>query len=122
MAVRHYQELKVWQRAMDLAVQCYQATSDFPKEELFGLVSQIRRAASSIPANLAEGQGRENTKEFLHFLSVARGSLRELETHLLLSHRVCFLDSSRLESLVEVIDEVSRMMSGLRKALEDKIR
>ena len=79
------QELEVWQKSMDLAVACYEATRSFPKEELFGLTSQIRRASSSMPANIAEGQGRQSTKEFLNFLSIARGSLKEVETHLILS-------------------------------------
>jgi len=82
MALQSYKELEVWQLAMDLAEECYQATKVLPKEELFGMTCQIRRAAASIPANIAEGQGREHTREFLHHLSVARGSLMELETHL----------------------------------------
>src|SRR5438093_1116285 len=85
MTVQHYRQLEVWQGGMELAEKCYLATRGFPREELFGLVSQIRRAAVSIPANIAEGQGREHTREFLHFLSMARGSLMEVETHLLLS-------------------------------------
>ncbi len=84
MGIQSYRELEVWQLGMDLAEECYRVTKGFPKEELFGMTSQIRRAAASIPANIAEGQGREHTKEFLHHLSVARGSLMELETHLML--------------------------------------
>jgi four helix bundle protein len=72
MTVQSYQELEVWQVAMTLAEQCYKATKAFPKEELFGMISQIRRAAASIPANIAEGQGREHTREFLNHLSIAR--------------------------------------------------
>jgi four helix bundle protein len=91
MRVRHYRELKVWQAAMDLAERCYLMTKSFPKDELFGMTSQIRRAAASVPANIAEGQGRQSTKEFLRFLSIARGSLMELETHLILCQRVRLL-------------------------------
>jgi four helix bundle protein len=91
VAAKHYRELEVWQLAMDLATECYQVTKLFPKEELFGMTSQIRRAAASIPANIAEGQGRESTKEFLNFLSISWGSLMELETHLLLCQRVGLL-------------------------------
>src|SRR5688572_11872519 len=107
MAVRSYRELKVWQTAFSLAKECYFATKGFPKEELFGMASQIRRAAASIPANIAEGQGRQHRKEFLNHLSIARGSLKELETHLLLSAEVGLLAPSDLRALLEVADQVS---------------
>ena len=121
MTVKHYRELKVWQVAMNLAEQCYLATKNFPKEEQFGLTSQIRRAAASVSANIAEGQGRQHTKEFLNFLSVARGSLMEVETHLLLSQRVGLLNQTTLDALLTMSDEISRMLSGLRRALEAKL-
>jgi four helix bundle protein len=121
MAVQHYRELKVWQAAMDLAVQCYQATRGFPKDEMFGMTSQIRRAAASIPANIAEGQGRRHTKEFLNFLGTARGSLTELETHLLLSQRVNLLKDKDAAPLLSLADEVGRMLSGLRRSLERRL-
>ena len=121
MTVQHYRELKVWQAAMNLAEQCYLATKNFPKEELFGLTSQIRRAAASVPANIAEGQGRQHTKEFLNHLSIARGSLMEVETHLLLSQRVGLLNQTTLDALLTISDEISRMLSGLRRALEKKV-
>jgi four helix bundle protein len=121
MTVQHYRELKVWQAAMSLAEECYAATKNFPREELFGLTSQIRRAAASVPANIAEGQGRQHTKEFLNFLSVARGSLMEVETHLLLSQRVGLLNQTTLDSLLTMSAEISRMLSGLRRALEKRV-
>ncbi len=121
MIVQSYRELEVWQFAMDLAEKCYQTTKTFPKEELFGLTSQIRRASSSIPANIAEGQGRDHTKEFLNHLSIARGSLMELETHLMLSQRVGFLQQAELDSVLAATDRISRMLSGLRKALEKRL-
>jgi four helix bundle protein len=121
MAVTHYRELEVWQVAMDLAAQCYQVTKAFPKDELFGMTSQIRRAATSIPANIAEGQGRQHTKEFVQFLSVARGSLSELETHLILCQRVGLLKPQQLDLLMAMTDRISRMLSGLRKALENRL-
>ena len=121
MTVQHYRELKVWQAAMNLAEHCYLATKSFPREELFGLTSQIRRAAASVPANIAEGQGRRHTKEFLNFLSVARGSLMEVETHLLLSQRVGLLNQTTLDSLLTTSAEISRMLSGLRRALEKRV-
>jgi four helix bundle protein len=120
MTIQSYKQLEVWQFAMDLAQQCYLATKQFPREELFGLTSQIRRAAVSIPANIAEGQGRAHTKEFLNHLSIARGSLMELETHLMLSQRVGLLEVAELEKLLAASDRISRMLSGLRKALQQK--
>lgn len=117
MPVRDYRDLKVWQAAMTLAERCYIVTKTFPKDELFGMTSQIRRAAASIQANIAEGHGRQGTKEFLNFLSVARGSLMELETHLQLSSRVGLLPEMQLFELQKSTDEVSRMLSGLRKSL-----
>ena len=121
MTVRHYRDLRVWQLAMDLAEQCYLATKGFPMEERFGLTSQIRRAAASIPANIAEGQGRQHTREFLNYLSIARGSLMELETHLLLSQRVGLLVQTTLNPLLMMSDEIGRMLSGLRRALEGRL-
>lgn len=121
MTIQSYQELKVWQQAMDLAVLCYQKTQSFPKEERYGLVSQIRRAATSIPANIAEGQGRQHTKEFLNSLSIARGSLKELETHLILCGRVGFLAEAEVVHLLEHCDAISRMLMGLRTALEARL-
>jgi four helix bundle protein len=122
MSVRHYRELKVWQAAMDLAERCYLASKGFPKDELFGMTSQIRRAAASVPANIAEGQGRQHTKEFLNFLGTARGSLMELETHLILSQRVGLLKAQDVEALLNLADEIGRMLSGLRRSLVDKDR
>ena len=121
MALQNYQDLGVWQKAMQLAEDCYTVTRRFPKEELFGLTSQIRRAAVSVPANIAEGQGRQYTKEFLNHLSIARGSLKELETHLILGQRVGLLEPSALKQLLAQADEISRMMSGLRKALQERL-
>jgi four helix bundle protein len=122
MTIQHYRQLEVWHSAMELAEKCYLATRQFPKQEIFGLVSQIRPAAGSIPANIAEGQSREHTKEFLHHLNIAWGSLMELETHLLLSQRVGFLDQAELDPLLTLAGLMSRMLSGLRKALEHRIR
>src|SRR5260370_38716106 len=102
---------------MDLAVLCYQVTRLFPKEERYGLTSQIRRAASSIPANIAEGQARQHTKEFLNFLSTARGSLKELETHLILSQRVGLLQEASLQQLLTNTDDDARMSAAVRTTL-----
>ncbi|HKC66104.1 MAG TPA: four helix bundle protein, partial [Pyrinomonadaceae bacterium] len=88
--VRNYSELIVWQKAMDLVEGIYAATKQFPKEEIYGLTSQIRRAAVSIPSNIAEGQGRKSINEFLHHLSIAYGSLREVETQILIAERLLY--------------------------------
>src|SRR5688572_19994093 len=110
MAIRSYRDLEVWNLAMDLAVECYRATESFPKAELFGMTSQIRRASASIPANIAEGYGRQGSGEFMRFLAIARGSLSELETHLILSERVGLLPQVSLVSLLALADRVSRML------------
>jgi four helix bundle protein len=120
-AVRTYRDLSVWQRAMDLVVVAYQRTKRLPKDELYGLTSQIHGAETSIPANIAEGQGRRFTGEFLHLLGVARGSLIELETHMLVSHRFGFLNSSEVNECLDVAPQVSRMLSGLMRSLESRM-
>jgi four helix bundle protein len=121
MGLQSYREFEVWQLAMDLAEQCYRVTNEFPKHELFGMTTQVRRASASMPANIAEGQGREHTREFLNFLSVARGSLMETETHLRLSQRVGLLPQEQLDPLLALTDRISRMLTGLRKALEKRL-
>jgi four helix bundle protein len=121
MSVQHYRELIVWQKAMSLAKLGYQLTKSFPKDELFGMTSQIRRAAASIPANIAEGNGRAHTREYLNHLSIARGSLAELETHLLLSKEVELLKEADLHRCLSLADEISRMLTALRKALESRL-
>lgn len=88
-----YQDLLVWQKAMDLATDCYKITKSFSKEELFGITSQIRRSAVSVPSNIAEGQERNSKNEFIHFLGITQGSLRELETQIILSQRVEYISN-----------------------------
>ena len=107
---RTIKELKIWQKSVDLAVASYGVSKGFPKEERFGLVSQIRRAATSVPANIAEGFGRWNSREFSRFLSIASGSLRELETHFQIAARLGYISANRLAPLFEAIDEVARMI------------
>ena len=118
--VKGYFELNVWQMAMDLAVACYRVTATFPSEELYGLTSQIRRAAASVPANVAEGQGRRTTGDFLRFLAIAYGSLMELETHLRLGARLGYLDDICEARLLRRTEEVGRMLNGLANALRAK--
>jgi four helix bundle protein len=118
MTLKSYRDLKVWQKAMDLVVECYRITTLLPKNETYGLVSQIQRAAVSIPANIAEGQGRDHLGDYLHHLSMDNGSLMELETHLLLLPRLSYLSSSELENAFHLTDEVGKMLSGLSKSLK----
>ena len=100
-AINSYQDLNVWQDGMALAELCYRLTKEFPREELFAMTSQIRRAAVSIPSNIAEGHGRESTQSFVQFLRVSQGSLKELETHLLLSERVGLLTQQQIKAPME---------------------
>jgi four helix bundle protein len=119
--MQSFRDLEVWQVSLDLAVACYEATKPFPKEERYGLVSQIRRASASVPANIAEGHGRQHTKEFLHSLGIANGSLYELETHLLLCRRVQLLTAEEVGPLLVLCERVSKMIARLRQALERKL-
>ena len=117
MSTSSYRKLDVWQKAMDLLVECYRTSKEFPREELYGLTSQLQRAAVSVPANIAEGQGREHRKEFLHHLSIAHGSVAELETHLQIAERLGYLYSGEVQSLLTRSEEIGRMINGLRKSL-----
>ncbi|PYS23202.1 MAG: four helix bundle protein [Acidobacteria bacterium] len=117
MTVRNYQELIVWQRAMDLVEDVYKTTKDFPREELYALTGQIRRAAVSIPSNIAEGQGRRTTADFLRHLSIAYGSLREVETQALIARRLNYIVQARLEEVMNRAGEVGRLLNGLMASL-----
>ncbi|MFB3923950.1 MAG: four helix bundle protein [Terriglobia bacterium] len=117
-AIESYRDLRVWQQSMSLAEASYHLTQHFPKEELYGMVSQIRRAAVSIPANIAEGNGRENRGEYIQFLRIAQGSLKELETHLLLAERVGLTSPTTLEVVISQCGDVGRMLRGLIRSLQ----
>lgn len=115
--IKSHRDLIVWRKAMDLAVLVYKATEGFPKHELYGLTNQIRRAASSVPANIAEGQGRRSKTEFRQFLGNARGSLLELDTHLELALRLNYLTPSQHEGIYGQVQEVGRILNGLLRSL-----
>lgn len=117
MAVRDYTQLETWQRAMDLADAVYKVTRTYPKEELYGLTSQTRRSAVSVPSNIAEGQGRGNSREFVRFLAVARGSLFELQTQIRLAERFGDVDAARAETLIEQSGTVGKLVNGLIRAV-----
>jgi len=118
VTVKSYRDLQVWQKAMDIVVESYRLTKLLPSSENYGLASQIQRAAVSIPANIAEGHGREHLREYLHYLSVANGSLMELETHLLIVKRLAYLKEGELDSVFVHAAEVGRMLSGLISKLK----
>jgi four helix bundle protein len=117
-AVRSYKDLLAWQKSMDLVAAVYRASQGFPKEEIFGLVSQIRRAAVSVPSNIAEGHARTSRKEFQYFLSNARGSLAQLETQLTIAHQLAYIDKAGINQLLDRVGEVGRILNGLMTALK----
>jgi|SRR5262245_26612120 len=117
MAGKSYCDLETWQRAMDLVEETYEETRTFPKDELYGLTNQLRRAVISIPSNIAEGQGRESLKEFLHHLSIAYGSLCEAQTQILIALRLHYLDAEKTEKLMNRTNEVGRLINGLSRSL-----
>jgi four helix bundle protein len=114
---KHYKDLLVWQKGMNLAKLVYQLTMRFPAEERYGLTSQMRRAAVSVPSNIAEGQARRGTYEFLQFLSVAGGSLAELETQICLSVELGFTQQAEVEPALREIDELQKMLVALKRKL-----
>lgn len=118
--VRSHRDLLVWQRAMDVAVSAYELTRQYPREELFGLTSQSRRAAASVAANIAEGYGRATRQAYLNFLRIARGSLKELETHVALAERVGLAPSARTKALLDQTDELGRMLHGLISKVQSR--
>jgi len=120
-AVQSYRDLRVWQEAMAVAVACYELTRSFPREEMYGMTSQIRRASNSIAANIAEGHGRETSASFVHFLRTAQGSLKELETHLILATRVKLAPSTSIEPLFGQCDALGRMLRALIRSLQQRI-
>ncbi|MDY6901172.1 MAG: four helix bundle protein [Cyanobacteriota bacterium] len=115
--MKDFQRLKVWSKAHQLTLILYKETKSFPKEELFGLTSQIRRSASSIPANLAEGCGRDSEKELARFIQIAQGSAYELEYHLLLAYELEYLAKTRYIDLRSQVLEVQRMLYSFRNKL-----
>lgn len=115
-----YRDLEVWHKAMHVVVECYKITREFPKHEIYGLSSQLQRAAVSIPANIAEGRERQHRKEFLQHISIANGSVAELETHIQIAERLSYLDSQQAKCLLDQTAEIGRMLNGLRNSLAKK--
>ena len=121
MSTRSYQDLEVWQESMEFVIACYDASKAFPSHENYGLTSQLRRSAVSVPSNIAEGQGRFHTRDFVRHLSIAYGSLMEAETQLRIALRLGYITSPNLASLLESSRRIGRMLNGLRKVLSQTL-
>lgn len=115
--IRSHRDLIVWQKAMDMVVAVYRLTQSFPRSEAYGLTGQVRRAAASVPANIAEGHARGTVRDYAHFLSIAKGSLMETETFLVLSVRLGYLTEEAAAGTVALIIEISKMLTALRRRL-----
>jgi four helix bundle protein len=115
--MRNFKELKVWEKSHKLTLMVYSATRKFPKEEIYGLTSQMRRSSASIPSNIAEGCGRQSVGDFLRFLQIAMGSASELEYQLLLSHDLGYLENDEMDALSEQTSEIKRMLTGFMHKL-----
>jgi len=118
--LKNYKELNVWQKSYKLCLKIYQTTAKFPNEERYGLTSQIRRSAVSIPSNIAEGYGRKTTLDYIRMLYISYGSVCELETQILLSGDLGFIDIGELDAAKKDIAEIERMLKALIKSLENK--
>lgn len=117
MAAFHFRDLAVWQKGIDLVENVYRLTAHFPRHETYGLTSQFRRAAVSVPSNIAEGRARETSKDFLRFLTIAQGSLAELITQAEIAVRLKYVDKEPHDKLIEQLEELSRMIRGLQKSI-----
>ena len=120
MSVKSYQDLIVWQKSMDLVVICYRIAQSFPRDEIFGLTSQLKRSVVSVPANIAEVHGRLTRGEYINFLGIAQGSLRETETHLLIAKRLNFIQNEQLQDAVPLVEEIGKMLTSLISKLRNK--
>ncbi|HNR30118.1 MAG TPA: four helix bundle protein [Candidatus Hydrogenedentes bacterium] len=118
--MRCYRDLKVWQSAMDLVVQVYKVTARLPRREVYGLAGQMRRAAVSIASNIAEGNGRESTRGYIHHLSFAHGSVAELDTQIRICERLDYLDESEAQANLKLCEEVGKMLQALQRSLRNK--
>ncbi len=120
MTILSHKDLEVWQKAMDLVESVYSLTKDFPKEEIYGLTSQMRRSAVSIPSNIAEGHSKKSTREFIRYVNIASGSAAELETQLLISKRLGYVRDDSFKRVLESLNAVGKMLNKLSLRLEKK--
>jgi four helix bundle protein len=121
MEIKCYRDLIAGQRAMDFVTSVYQATAKFPRDEFYGLTSQLRRSAVSVPSNIAEGHGRQTTRDFINFLSIAYGSLNEAQTQVLIAHRLGYLNSDECQKSESLSAEVGRLINGISRSLSEKL-
>jgi four helix bundle protein len=120
VSINSYRDLECWRLGIDIAKQAYALSTTLPREELYGLSSQVRRSASAIPANIAEGHGRESTQDFIRFLRIAQGSVKELETHIIVAVEVGLLEASDATTIQGVCDREGRMLRALIRSLSEK--
>jgi len=120
--IRSYRDLIAWQKGILLCKGIYQVTATFPDNERFGLISQLRRAAVSVPSNIAEGYGRRRTQDYLRFLDVARGSLAEVDTQLILSRELGFGSAAELQSCHQAVNELERILAGLSRSIAQSMK
>jgi len=120
MEIKNYRDLRVWQSGMDLVVMVYELSDKFPAKEMYGLTSQIRRAAVSVPSNIAEGHTRESTKEYLHHLSIAQASLAEVETQMEIAFRLKYCTQDELDKIVTHSTSLGKQLYSLRNALQSR--
>ncbi len=120
--MHNFKELKIWNRAMDMVVEVYKTTEKFPSEEKYGITSQIRRSAVSVPSNVAEGAGKNSDKDFVRFLSIAQGSSYELQTQLILSQRLGFINKDNCDAIVNDISEIQKMNYRFQESLGGDVK
>jgi four helix bundle protein len=118
LGMENYKELKVWQKSVSLCIELYGIVKKFPENERYGLITQIQRASTSVPANIAEGWGRGSTKEYIQFLHIARGSLMELETHLIIAQKLSYIDTVNANIFQRYIEEIGKMINQLINSLK----
>lgn len=121
MAAMSFRDLDVWKLGIELVIDCFDAAKQFPREKIYGLTQQLQRAAITIPANIAEGHGRSHTKEFLNHLSIAHGSLMEVETHLVIATRIGYVDRMKYDQLAVKCSRLGRMINALKGALKKRL-
>lgn len=121
-SIQSYRDLVVWQKAIALSVACYEVSGTLPKDESFGMIAQIRRASVSVAANIAEGHGREHTRSFVNFLRNSQGSLKELETHLIIAEKVGLVSNLQVVPLLNSAEEVGRILRGLIRSLQANLK
>lgn len=119
--MKPHQKLEAWKRSIKLTLNIYYVTDSFPKHEQFGITSQLRRASVSIATNIAEGAGRNSAKEFLHFLFIARGSLSEVDTLLIISKELKYISDARYKNIISLLESISMVLDGLIKSVKSKL-